>query len=434
MMKISVIGTGYVGLTTAVSFAMMGHEVTGFDIDQAKVARLQQGEAGIYEPNLEDELKKVLALGKVVFSSSLEDGLLLSKAIFICVGTPPLPDGSADLTALYQVLTSIQDTLKRKTGIEAIKRVIVIKSTVPVGTNDRIAAILADELDLFVASNPEFLREGSALYDSLHPARIVFGTNEPEALAILEELYAQIHCERVKTTRANAEMIKYGSNAFLATKISFMNELAQLSAQLGVDITEVANGMGLDPRIGPHFLGAGLGYGGSCFPKDTSALTELGLQHGVPMPLLQNVQLVNQQQPLWFVSQMKKHLPMLSQCRIALLGLSFKPETDDLREAASLRLIPLLLQEGAALVVYDPLCNERARQLLPSLEFADTPYQALAGADAGVLVTEWKQCVNLDFEQVRDCLKQPFLFDGRNAWNKQAVLAAGLTYIGVGRS
>lgn len=433
-MKICVIGTGYVGLTTAVSFAMMGHDVIGIDIDQAKVARLQAGEAGIYEPNLEDELQKMLALGNVSFSSSLEEGILASKAIFVCVGTPPQADGSADLSALHQVLAAIRETVEQTADKAQTARVIVIKSTVPVGTNDRIARLFADLPKLFIASNPEFLREGSALHDSLHPARIVLGTEEPQALAILEELYASIDCVRVKTTRANAEMIKYGSNAFLATKISFMNELARLSAALGADIREVAHGMGLDPRIGPYFLGAGLGYGGSCFPKDTSALAELGAQHGVQMPLLQQVQQINEQQPAWFVAQMKRHVPVLAGRRIALLGLSFKPKTDDLREAASLRLIPLLLQEGASVSAYDPLCNERVRQLFPDVQFADTPYQALAGADAGVLVTEWEQCVNLDFAQVRAGLKQPFLFDGRNAWNKQAITEAGLRYIGVGRS
>lgn len=433
-MKICVIGTGYVGLTTAVSFAMMGHDVIGIDIDQAKVARLQAGETGIYEPNLEDELQKMLALGNVSFSSSLEEGILASKAIFVCVGTPPQADGSADLSALHQVLAAIRETVEQTADKAQTARVIVIKSTVPVGTNDRIARLFADLPNLFIASNPEFLREGSALHDSLHPARIVLGTEEPQALAILEELYASIDCVRVKTTRANAEMIKYGSNAFLATKISFMNELARLSAALGADIREVAHGMGLDPRIGPYFLGAGLGYGGSCFPKDTSALTELGAQHGVQMPLLQQVQQINEQQPAWFVAQMKRHVPVLAGRRIALLGLSFKPKTDDLREAASLRLIPLLLQEGASVSAYDPLCNERVRQLFPDVQFADTPYQALAGADAGVLVTEWEQCVNLDFAQVRAGLKLPFLFDGRNAWNKQAITEAGLRYIGVGRS
>ncbi|RNB80096.1 UDP-glucose/GDP-mannose dehydrogenase family protein [Brevibacillus fluminis] len=433
-MKISVIGTGYVGLTTAVSFALMGHDVIGIDIDQTKVARLQKGEAGIYEPNLEKELQNMLALGKVSFSSSLEAGILSSRAIFVCVGTPPLPDGSADLSALNQVLSSIKERVKATAGASNVTRVVVIKSTVPVGTNDHIARQFADVPELLVASNPEFLREGSALHDSLHPSRIVLGTEEPQALAILEELYASLVCERVRTTRANAEMIKYGSNAFLATKISFMNELARLSAELGADITEVARGMGLDSRIGPYFLGAGLGYGGSCFPKDTSALSELGAQHGVDMPLLKQVQQVNELQPVWFVEQLKKLLPTLAGLKIALLGLSFKPQTDDMREAASLRLIPLLLREGAVLSAYDPLCNEKVRKLYPDLDFADNPYQALAGADAGVLVTEWEQCVKLDFTRVKSTLRQPFLFDGRNAWDKRAAIDAGLTYMGVGRS
>lgn len=433
-MRIAVIGTGYVGLTTAVSFAMMGHDVIGIDTDQAKVARLQLGEAGIYEPNLEDELKRMLALGKVAFTSFLEDGIVSSKAIFVCVGTPAQADGSADLSNLYQVFWSMKKILQEEPAKKTNTRVIVIKSTVPVGTNDRMAECFADEPHVLVASNPEFLREGSALTDSLHPSRIVLGANDLQAFAILEDLYASIDCPIVKTTRVNAEMIKYGANAFLATKISFMNQLAQLSAELGADISEVAHGMGLDPRIGPQYMGAGLGYGGSCLPKDISALTNMGIRSGVDMSLMAAVQRVNEQQPAWFVRQLKKHFPSLVDVRIALLGLSFKPDTDDLREAASLKLIPLLLQEGALVIAYDPINNERVRSMFPGIHIADTPDQALEGADAGVLVTEWAACVNLDFARIRKEMKRPLLFDGRNAWNRQAALQAGLTYIGVGRS
>jgi len=428
-MNLLVIGTGYVGLTTAVSFAMQGHHVTGVDVIEEKVKLLQQGISPIYEPLLEPELQRALAQGTLAFSTEIAEHIAEADVIYLCVGTPSGSDGFADLRYLEQAVETLRTLLQGRTK----EYVIVIKSTVPIGTSDRIAATFATDKHVHIVTNPEFLREGRALQDSLEPSRIVIGADRKEAIAIMDQLYAKITAPRVYTTRTNAEMIKYASNAFLATRISFMNELARLCHALGADIEVVAEGMGLDSRIGPEFLGAGVGYGGSCFPKDTEALIQLARRHHSSLSLLETVRDINRSQVDWFVERMVETIEGVRQKRIALLGLSFKPETDDIREAPSLALIDRLQKEGAILTAFDPIASPHVMPLYPDLAYVSSPYEALKNADAAILVTEWNECVQLNWEQVKKEMAQPILFDGRNAWPASLLKENGFTYVGVGR-
>ncbi|GED66728.1 UDP-glucose 6-dehydrogenase [Brevibacillus reuszeri] len=428
-MKVAVIGTGYVGLTTAVSLAMYGHEVVGIDLVEAKIAMLKQGLSPIYEPGLEKALVQVLQQGILTFSTDLKDAKD-SEVLFVCVGTPEATDGTADLSYL---LASISDIGVLHNNNPMV-RTAVIKSTVPVGTGDRVAALLEDGQSLFVVSNPEFLREGNALADALKPSRIVIGANHQAARAVMERLYEGVAAPRVITTRANAELIKYASNAFLATRISFMNELSRLSTVLGTDILTVAQGMGLDSRIGPEFLRAGVGYGGSCFPKDTIALLQLAQEKGVSLSLLDKVREVNRSQPVWFMQQVRKHIPELKDKQIALLGLAFKPDTDDIREAPSLTIIEELKKSGAEIRAYDPIAAPAVQKLHPEVTYFDTPEEACKGAHAALLITEWKECIQLPWSVIHANMAQPALFDGRNAWPMNEVREAGFHYTGVGRS
>jgi len=429
-MEVAVVGTGYVGLTTAVSFALHGHRVTGVDVDAAKINRLKQKICSIYEPGLEEALARAIDSGALRFAASLKEGARDADVLFICVGTPEAADGSADLSYLFAAV----DDIRALQADVPKQRTVVIKSTVPVGTADRVAALLAACGGIHVASNPEFLREGSALQDALSPSRIVIGADADEAFAVLKRLYEGVKAPRVFTTRADAELIKYASNAFLATKISFMNELARLCAVLGTDVQTVARGMGLDSRIGPEFLQAGLGFGGSCFPKDTIALLQLAKQHGVSLSILEKVRDLNATQPDWFIARLRDRLGTLHGKRIAVLGLAFKPNTDDIREAPSLKVLNVLLREGAAVSAYDPVASPAVARLFPQVTYASDPYAALQAADAAVLVTEWKQCVDLDWQQVKAVMNAPVLFDGRNAWPADALSKAGFVYVGVGRS
>ena len=428
-MKVAVIGTGYVGLTTAVSLAMHGHEVVGIDLVEAKIAMLRQGQSPIYEPGLEEALVHVLQQGVLTFTTDLLEAKE-SEVLFVCVGTPESADGTADLSYLLASVSEI-GTLHRSVPRA---RTVVIKSTVPVGTGDRVAGLLGDCKSLFVVSNPEFLREGNALVDALKPSRIVIGANHEEAKAVMERLYDGVAAPRVLTTRANAELIKYASNAFLATRISFMNELARLSTVLGTDILTVAHGMGLDNRIGPDFLRAGVGYGGSCFPKDTIALLQLAQEQGVSLNLLDKVRQINRTQPLWFLQLVKNVIPELKGKQIALLGLAFKPDTDDIREAPALAIIEELQRCGASIRAYDPIASPAVQKLFPGVSYFGTPAEACQGAHAALLVTEWKKCVQLPWDEIYANMAHPALFDGRNAWPVKEVREAGFHYTGVGRS
>jgi len=428
-MKVAVIGTGYVGLTTAVSLAMNGHEVQGIDVNVAKIEQLSNGQSPIYEPGLEQALLDMLDQRKISFSTDLQVAGD-AQVVFVCVGTPEAEDGEADLRYLHEALRDIAAWH----SVRFAERIVVIKSTVPVGTGDQAADLLRHSSGLPVVSNPEFLREGCALEDALHPSRIIVGADSEEAVAVMQQLYSGLAAPWVITTRANAELIKYASNAFLAARISFMNELARLSTVLGTDITIVANGMGLDSRIGPQFLGSGVGYGGSCFPKDTIALLKLAKQQGITLSLLEKVREVNASQPVWFFEQLAKKLPDLSGKRIAVLGLAFKPDTDDIREAPSLIILAKLQAAGARIAAYDPIASNVVETLFSDVDYVSTPEEAFDGAHAAVLVTEWRECVELDWQMIMDQMVQPLLFDGRNAWPKKALQTAGFFYQGVGRS
>ncbi|MFD2371712.1 UDP-glucose dehydrogenase family protein [Brevibacillus sp. GCM10020057] len=428
-MKVAVIGTGYVGVTTAVSLAMNGHEVLGIDLVKAKVDQLRMGKSPIYEPGLEAALAAMLAQGTLNFTTDIADAQD-AEILFVCVGTPESADGTADLSYLQGAVADIAKLQQASPR----SRVIVIKSTVPVGTGDRIAEQLRDFKGVHVASNPEFLREGSALQDALQPSRIVVGTDHPDAAAALEQLYEGVAAPRVATTRANAELIKYASNAFLATRISFMNELARLCAALGTDIVTVAQGMGLDSRIGPEFLRAGVGYGGSCFPKDTIALLQLARHHGIPLTILEQVREVNATQPAWFLGQLQKRLGELRGKTIAVLGLAFKPDTDDIREAPALKVLDALQRAEAHVTAYDPIAMPAVRALFPRVHYTATAAEAFQGAHAALLITEWKECVRLDWQEVKAAMAAPVLFDGRNAWPAKELKEAGFDYTGVGRS
>lgn len=427
MSRVTVIGTGYVGLVTGACLADLGHRVTAFDLDSAKIERLRRGDIPIYEPGLA-ELINVQG-ERLSFTDdpvrAYEDG----DFIFICVDTPPLYSGDADLSRVWRVI----DNLPRTTGED---RVLVTKSTVPVGTGAAIKAELAARgfERLYYASNPEFLREGSAIADAQHPDRIVVGADSEDISDRVAGLYAGLDCPHiVKTDIASAEMIKYASNAFLATKISFINEIANVCEAVGADVRAVAYGMGLDHRIGPHFLQAGIGYGGSCFPKDVAALKQLAGNSGYHFQLLTAVIEVNELQKRRVIGKLRRYLgDELRGRQIALLGLAFKPNTDDIREASSIVLASRLLAEGATVTAYDPVAMDNMRRLLPCLTYAGSALEALAGADACVLVTEWEELIKLDWAEVRRVMARPIVIDGRNALDGQMLKTLGYEYEGIG--
>ncbi|MCR8964562.1 UDP-glucose/GDP-mannose dehydrogenase family protein [Brevibacillus halotolerans] len=429
-MKVAVIGTGYVGVTTGVALAMAGHEVTGVDVDEEKIRLLQTGKSPIYEPGLDEALVDVISRRKLEFTTDHTVALLSAQIIFICVGTPSDQEGRADLRVFKDVIDQVHQMLCHDDD----ERILVIKSTVPVGSNDQVAELFSDCPQIHVVSNPEFLREGSALQDSLQPARIVMGASSTQAFERLEELYKNIEAPRVKTSRLNAEMIKYASNAFLSMRISFMNELARLSDKLGTDISIIATGMGLDSRIGPEFLRAGLGYGGSCFPKDTSALLSIAEERDEPLTILYQVAKVNEQQPTWFLQKLEQRLGDLANKRIALLGLSFKPNTDDIREAPAQKLLTILREKEALITAYDPVAMPNMQRVFSGeqVTYTQTPYEAVNGADAVILCTEWGEFLELDYERVYHMMRQPLIFDGRNALAHSELGKIGFEYVGIG--
>ena len=418
---IGVIGVGWVGLVTAACFAETGREVVAMDVDEPKVESLTRGEVTIHEPGIEDLLQRNGE--RLTFTTDMTEVLGRARLLFCCVDTPPTYSGDADLSRVQAVV--------RELGDEG-EHALVMKSTVPAGTG---AAIRRDKPDLAYVSCPEFLKEGSAVQDFLHPDRVVIGADAADEWAAdaVEELYRPLGGEVVRTDVASAEMVKLASNAFLATKISFINEIANVSEEVGADVTEVARGMGLDSRIGPAFLQAGLGFGGSCFPKDTHALKQLAGNTGYHFQLLTSVIEVNELQKRRVMKKLEKHLGSLVGKRVALLGLAFKPNTDDMREASSLVLSARLQGEGAKVVAYDPVAEERARELLPDVEFASTVEQALDGADAAILVTEWPEFAELDWDDVAKRMGTPLVVDGRNFLDPEALREAGFAYEGIGR-
>jgi len=418
---IGVIGTGWVGLVTAACFAELGHRVVARDIVAEKVAALQAGELPFHEPGLAD-----LVTGnaeRLTFTTGIAEVLDEARLIFVCVQTPPTHSGDADLSAVIRAVEEIGS---------APDRALVMKSTVPVGTGKTIKR---EAPELAYVSCPEFLREGTAVKDFMEPDRVVIGagTGDEWAANAVAELYEPFGAPILRTDVASAEMVKLASNAFLATKISFINEIANVSEEVGAEVTEVARGMGLDDRIGPKFLRAGAGYSGSCLPKDVSGLKQLAGNSGYHFQLLTSVIEVNELQKRRLIGKLNKHLGSLAGKRVALLGLAFKPDTDDMREAASLVLAARLESEGAAVVAYDPVAEERARELLPAVEMSQSAMDAVDGADAVVLITEWPEFAELDWAEVRKRMNTPLLVDGRNFLDAEAVRAAGLTYEGIGR-
>jgi UDPglucose 6-dehydrogenase len=421
---IGVIGTGYVGLVTAAGFAELGSDVWCVDIDAEKIQRLLAGEVPIYEPGLEELLRRNAA--RLHFSTDLGDALEHARLLFVAVGTPPTYSGDADLSAVQAVVNAIP---------ASDEHALVMKSTVPCGTGASLRRLFGEQGKggLGYVSCPEFLKEGSAVEDFLHPDRVVVGDDGTWAGDAVVQLYAPLGAPLVRTDIASAEMVKLASNAFLATKISFINEIANVCEETGADVVEVARGMGLDDRIGPKFLQAGIGFGGSCFPKDVDALKQLAGNSGYHFQLLTAVIEVNELQKRRVISKLHKHLGGLVGKRVALLGLAFKPNTDDMREASSLVLSARLNADGATVAAYDPIAEEQARKLVTGITFADSPLSALRDADAAVLVTEWSELLELDWAEVAEAMSGHLVIDGRNALDPDAVRAAGLTYEGIGR-
>ncbi len=418
---IGVVGAGWVGLVTATCFAELGHRVVVREILPEKVQSLRRGELPIHEPGLPELIERNGE--RLTFTTEMVELLDGPRLLFICVQTPPTYSGDADLSAVQRAVEEIG---------EPNGKALVMKSTVPVGTG---RTIMRDAPGLAYVSCPEFLREGTAVRDFLEPDRVVVGS-QPEhgwAADAVEAVYEPLGAPIVRTDVSSAEMIKLASNAYLATKISFINEIANVCDEVGADVTEVARGMGLDPRIGSRFLNAGLGFGGSCFPKDTQALKILAGNSGYHFQLLSAVIEVNELQKWRVMAKLRKHLDSLVGKRVALLGLAFKPDTDDMREASSLVLAARLEGEGASVVAFDPIAEARARELLPSVEMAPSALEATDGADAVILVTEWPQFVELDWAEVARRMNTPLLVDGRNFLDPEAVRSAGITYEAIGR-
>jgi UDPglucose 6-dehydrogenase len=421
---IGVIGTGYVGLVTAAGFAELGNEVWCIDIDEAKIEGLKAGRIPIWEPGLEELVQR--HRGRLHFSTDLADAVEHARLLFVAVGTPPTYSGDADLSAVRAVVSAMPPS---------DRHALVMKSTVPVGTGDSIKRTFAEEGKggFRYVSCPEFLKEGSAVKDFLEPDRVVVGDDGDWAGDAVVELYEPLGAPLVRTDIRSAEMVKLASNAFLATKISFINEIANVCEETGADVVEVARGMGLDDRIGPKFLQAGIGFGGSCFPKDVEALKQLAGNSGYHFQLLNSVIEVNELQKRRVLAKLQKHLGSLVGKEIALLGLAFKPNTDDMREASSLVLSARLNAAGARVRAYDPVAEKEARKLIQGVDFKASSAEAVEGADAVVLVTEWPEFGDLDFGDVAAAMRGRLVVDGRNFLDPEAVSAAGLTYEGVGR-
>lgn len=428
MATISMIGAGYVGLVTGACLADLGNNVSCIDVDAARIVALQRGDLPIYEPDLAEIVSRNAVAGRLCFTSSFSDGLRDVEFAFVAVNTPPGPAGSADLSHARAAIRSIVEHLQTPA-------IIVTKSTVPVGTAEQFSQHLRDTHcpARHVVSNPEFLREGSAVWDFLHPARIVVGAADPWAAEEVAGLYSSLDAPIVRTDLRTSEMIKYAANAFLATKISFVNELAGICDTLGADIEQVTHGMGLDPRIGPAFLRAGAGYGGSCFPKDVLALTHMATRAGRHPRILTAVMEVNREARLNIVRKLHVALGDLSGKTVGVLGLAFKPDTDDVREAPAVEIMQLLLAERALIRAYDPQAMDNVRPGFPRVQFCRDAYEVATGADALVLLTEWSELRMLDLARLRSLMAQPVVIDGRNMLDPALMIAHGFTYQGVGR-
>ena len=431
MKNITVIGVGYVGLVTGTCFADLGNRVTALDISEEKIENLRKGIMPIYEPGLKEVVDRNVAAGRLCFTTSYEEAIKDAEFVFICVGTPSGVDGEADLQYVRQAAESIATVMDHEL-------IIINKSTVPVGTGDWVSEIIREAqptpIPFSVVSCPEFLREGSALLDFMNPDRIVLGSLDRDAADRVAQLHLPLRAPIIVTDLRTAEMIKYASNAFLATKISFINEIANICEALGADVKEVAVGMGADKRIGPHFLDAGVGFGGSCFPKDVRALRHMATVQGKHPQLLQAVLDINTFQRKQVVIKLRELLgDNLEGKVIGLLGLAFKPNTDDMREAPSITVAEMLREAGAIVKGYDPVSMDVAKNVMHGIEFCDNPYDVASGADALVIVTDWNEFKHLDMIRVKELMREPIIIDGRNIYDPELMNEMGFTYRGFGR-
>jgi UDPglucose 6-dehydrogenase len=431
-MEIAIIGSGYVGLVTGTCFAEVGHNVICVDNDERKVKALQSGIIPIYEPGLEDLVHRNVAARRLRFTTSIADGVDNSQVVFIAVPTPPQNDGSVDLTYIERVAREIAAVLKSY-------RVIVDKSTVPVKTGEKVADTIRrynkTDAEFDVVSNPEFLREGCAVDDLMHPDRIVIGANSDRALELMRKIYEPFMAPMMVTDINSAELIKHAANSFLALKISYINAVSAICEASGADVQKVADGIGADKRIGRSFLSAGLGYGGSCFPKDIAAFIAISDQLGTPFNLLKEVQRINQSQRERFVKKLRDTLWVLKEKRLAVWGLTFKPDTDDVRSSVAIELVNDLTREGAHVVAYDPKGTEKVREfkLCPDAVLASSALEAVRDAEALIIATEWKEFENVDFSEVRRLMHTPLIFDGRNLLDPNTMRDLGFQYHGIGR-
>jgi UDPglucose 6-dehydrogenase len=430
MSRISVVGVGYVGLVTGTCFADLGHHVVCVDVDEAKIDKLQSGVMPIYEPGLEEVVRRNAQAGRLEFTTSYEEGLAGVEFAFIAVGTPQGSGGEADLQYVRSSARSIATTMGHSL-------IIINKSTVPIGTGDWVADIVRrhqpEPIDFSVVSNPEFLREGSAINDFMSPDRIVLGSLDSDAAAQVAQLYLSLRAPIMITDLRTAEMIKYASNAFLATRISFINEISSICEAMGADVKEVAVGMGYDKRIGPGFLDAGVGYGGSCFPKDVQALAHMAAVHGCHPQLLRAVMDINHDQRRQVIHKLRELLGTLDEKCIGVLGLAFKPNTDDMREAPSVEVIHLLQSEGAHVQTYDPVAMVNADLYLPNVTLCQDAYEAAQGVDALVIVTDWNEFKHLSLPRLKESMRQPVIVDGRNIYDPERMRSLGFVYRGIGR-
>ncbi len=429
-MKITVIGVGYVGLATATVFAELGNNVAGADIDKEKIDKLNRGIMPIFEPGLKELVERNIREKRLRFTHDNKEAINHGEVIFICVGTPPKANGEADIKYIEAVAREIART------IDSYK-VIVHKSTVPVETGERVKKIIGENIkqgiDFDVASNPEFLREGTAIKDTMEPDRIVIGADSKKAIDIMKKLYSQIKAPFIVTDIRSAELIKHASNSFLATKISFINAVAQICELSGADVEKVAEGMGYDKRIGRAFLNAGIGYGGFCFPKDVQAFIKIAEAYGYDFQMLKATHNINEEQKKNFVKKAINALQGVNGKTIGVLGLSFKPNTDDMRFAPSIYIIQELQKEGAIIKAYDPEAMEKAKSTLNGVEFCANPYEASKDADCILLLTEWNEFKSLDLKKIKNLLKKPIIIDGRNIYNAEELKKEGFNYISIGR-
>lgn len=430
-MTITIIGAGYVGLVTAAVFSELGNKVYCVDVDHERVENLKKGKVPFYEPQLEEYLIRNIDKKKLVFTDKYNESVPNSQIVFICVGTPPKENGEADLKYLFSAVEETAKNIKNYT-------LITIKSTVPIGFEAELEALVKKhaKTKFEFAASPEFLREGTAIEDTLHPDRIVIGTSSPKAQKMLLELHSPLSGERVICDLRSAQLIKYASNSFLATKISFANALAILCEKMGADVTSVVRGVGLDKRIGQSFLNPGLGYGGSCLPKDVTAFIAQASHFGYDFDLLRSTDTINQNQIDNFVNKIINVFSTaenLQNKKIAILGLAFKPNTDDMRDAPSVKIIKRLLELKAKIIAYDPKANNAAKKIMPEIEYAPDVYSALSGADAGVIVTDWLEFAEIDLAKVKAIMKQPIIIDGRNIYDPQKIKDMGIKYTSIGR-